>query len=316
MQISKPNWFESLKQHIEENDKITVFRHHNPDGDAYGSQWALVSWIRHHYPDKEVYAMGLQNGSLRQLFPPLQDVRNEQVLDSLGIILDTANAPRIDDRRYLDCRYTLKIDHHPHDDDYADESYIDELAPSTSEIVAQWMYWMDPKPLPMYIAQFLYIGMVMDTLHFTISSVNAQTLKVAGYLLESGFDVASLDDKMMLMSKNIFDYITYLRSHCSVDRIGLVYCYVPLDVQEQFHLTTQQAKEEVNAFKRLDVAKVWALLVEEDGLYNVSIRSRNHQVNQVAEKYGGGGHRFACAAHRLSFEQTTQLLDDLKNVLI
>ena len=316
MQTSSPDWYPTLKKHIEENQRITVFRHHNPDGDAYGSQWALVSWIRYHYPDKEVYAMGYQNGSLRHLFPPLQAVSDEQVFDSLGIILDTANAPRIDDRRFLECKYLLKIDHHPHYDDYADESYIDEKAPSTSEIIAQWMYWMDVQPLPVHIAKFLYIGMVMDTLHFTISAVTAQTLKVASYLLESGFDVASLDDDMMLMPKNVFDYITYLRSNCTVDRIGLVYCYVPLDVQEQFHLSTQEAKEEVNTFKRLEVAKVWALLVEEDGLYNVSIRSRQQKVNHVAEKYGGGGHPTACAAHRLSFEQTTRLLDDLKNVLI
>lgn len=309
-------WYESFNKHIEEASRITVFRHHNPDGDAYGSQWALVGYLRQKYPEKEVLAMGLQNGSLRHLFPPLQPVSNDQVENSLGIILDTANAARIDDRRYLECSYTIKIDHHPNGEEYADEAYVEEYASSTSEIIAQWMYYNNPEPLADYIAQFLYIGMVMDTLHFTVASVKASTLKMASYLLESGFDVASLDDKMMLMDQNIFDYITYLRAHCSIDRIGLVYCYVPLDVQEQFNISTQQAKEEVNTFKRMKVAQVWVLLVEEEGLYNVSIRSRNIAVNDVAQKYGGGGHRLASAAHRLSFEQTTQLLDDLRNILI
>ncbi len=316
MQIIVRPWFETLNKHIEANDRITIFRHHNPDGDAYGSQWALVGYLRNKYPEKEIYAMGLQNGSLRHLFPALQPVSNEEVENSLGIILDTANSARIDDRRYLECSYTIKIDHHPNGEDYADESYVEEDCSSTSEIIAHWIYYNDQTPLPDFIAQFLYIGMVMDTLHFTVASVNANTLRMASYLLESGFDVASLDDRMMLMDQNIFDYITYLRAHCSIDRIGLVYCYVPLDVQEQFNIDTQQAKEEVNTFKRMRLAKVWALLVEENGLYNVSIRSRNVVVNDVAEKYGGGGHKFACAAHRLSFEQTTRLLDDLRNKLM
>ena len=51
------------------------------------------------------------------------------------------------------------------------------------------------------------------------------------------------------------------------------------------------------------------------GLFNLSIRSRNITINDIATQFGGGGHKFASATKNLKFEETQQLLEALKNRL-
>ena len=46
---------------IEEYNKIIIYRHKNPDLDAYGSQNGLYEFIKLNYPEKEVYMVGDTN---------------------------------------------------------------------------------------------------------------------------------------------------------------------------------------------------------------------------------------------------------------
>ena len=85
---------------IEAAPIICVFRHQAPDPDALGSQWGLVNWLKENYPNKEVYAMGWHRGQSANLFGTYETVSDDVVRKSLAIILDTANAARIDDDRY------------------------------------------------------------------------------------------------------------------------------------------------------------------------------------------------------------------------
>ena len=97
---------------IAQYDTITLFRHQAADCDALGAQFGLKQWIQEHYPDKQVYALGTSLGSHGKDFPPIDAVSDEIITCSLAIILDTANAQRIDDERWRKAAYKIKIDHH------------------------------------------------------------------------------------------------------------------------------------------------------------------------------------------------------------
>ena len=58
---------------------------------------------------------------------------------------------------------------------------------------------------------------------------------------------------------------------------------------------------------------VWLTITEDvkNDLIRVSIRSRGPEINQVAEKYHGGGHKFASGAKFKSFDEAMKLVDDL-----
>ena len=54
---------------------------------------------------------------------------------ALVIVCDTANTARIDDKRYSQGNFLIKIDHHPNDDVYGDLFWVDTSSSSASEMI-------------------------------------------------------------------------------------------------------------------------------------------------------------------------------------
>lgn len=311
--------YPKLIQYIEDNDTIVVFRHVNPDGDAYGSQWGLVQYLRDTYPHKKVYGVGHSGGSTAHLFPQPNQISDEIIAGSLAIITDTSNRERIDDERYQLAQTIIKIDHHPEVDAYGHFNIVNSNKSSASEMISEFVrFHNDEKPVSINTATYLITGMKTDTLSFSTHSVTWTTFDQAAYLMRSGaINMSQLSDEILSVDDNVFEYVTYLRSHRQTDLDKkLVYVYVEEDILEKYHITSSQAKEYVNTFKQNKEAKVWAILVAEEDTYNVSLRSRGFTINDIATKYGGGGHPVACAARHLKFEQTQELLKDLKERII
>ena len=98
---------------IKEYDKILIFRHFRPDGDAVGSTKGLQAIIKATYPEKEVY---LQNADFSNFLAFLgkedELLPDEAYKDALGIVLDTATTERISNQKFALCKELIKIDHH------------------------------------------------------------------------------------------------------------------------------------------------------------------------------------------------------------
>ena len=62
---------------------------------------------------------------------------------------------------------------------------------------------------------------------------------------------------------------------------------------------------------------VWATLTEDikNDQIRVSIRSRGPEINQIAEKFNGGGHKFASGAKLKNFDEAMLLMKELDNLL-
>ena len=130
---------QTILDKIKENDKIIIFRHFRPDGDAVGSTKGLASILRLTYPEKKIY---LQNADysdylefLGEEDKPLSD---EEYADALGIVLDTATAKRISNKKFSLCRELIKIDHHIPVESYAATEWVEEERSSTCEMVAHF----------------------------------------------------------------------------------------------------------------------------------------------------------------------------------
>ena len=143
---------------------ITIYRHVSPDSDALGSQFGLKQWIQDTYPKKQVYALGSSgSGSRDGNFPAMDVVDDETITQSLAIILDTANSARVDDERFLNAAYRLKIDHHIYVETFADVEIIQDLKGATCEILAD-MFMQKGIRISALCAQYLYGGLIADTL--------------------------------------------------------------------------------------------------------------------------------------------------------
>ena len=72
---------------------------------------------------KNIYATGEAEPSL-SFIGDLDEIDDSVYSDALVIVCDTANAPRIDDQRYLNGQSLIKIDHHPATDQYGDVNFV------------------------------------------------------------------------------------------------------------------------------------------------------------------------------------------------
>ena len=91
--------YTAILEKIEKYNSIVIFGHTNPDGDCYGSQMALRRALQLHYPNKKIYAVG---SGVHRFFKMLgrMDVVSEKVIEqSLAILVDGNDLPRMEDRR-------------------------------------------------------------------------------------------------------------------------------------------------------------------------------------------------------------------------
>jgi len=304
---------------IQKYDVITVFRHQNPDPDALGSQWGLVSWLKETFPNKAIYALGKHVGVKPQLFEAYDLVEDSVVSSSLAIILDTANAARIDDQRFSNAKMSLKIDHHPLGEAYAQHQLVFEDASSTSEIIAGLIKeFMLDEAISSKAAKYLYMGILTDSLNFSTSNVTHSTLENAAYLAKSHLDLPKINEELYLIDENEFKFVNRLRNLAIVEE-GLIYAIVTKALTEECNITPNMAKEHVNDLGLVREYEIWVLFVQQEipnqHLYNGSIRSRNVTINDIAIKYNGGGHRLAAAVKNLSLSEIQSVIHDLKGRL-
>jgi len=301
---------------IQRYDLITVFRHQNPDPDALGSQWGLVNWLKETFPDKRVYALGKHVGVKPHLFEAYDTLDDETVAASFAIILDTANAARIDDQRYKTAKMSLKIDHHPLGETYASHQIVFESASSTSEIVTGLIKEvMLEEPISFKAARYLYMGILTDSLNFSTANVTHTTLENAAYLALSHLDLPQINQDLYLIDENEFRFVNLLRSSAVVDG-NLIYAVITKAMCASCGINPNMAKEHINDLGSVSAYEIWILFVQQDApnehLYNGSIRSRSLTVNDIGVKYGGGGHRLAAAVKNLTTSDIQSVIHDLK----
>lgn len=302
---------------IIEYDTITIFRHERADGDAFGSQCGLALWLRKYFPEKNIYCLGQDGEDNLKQFLPMDNVDDHMIESSLAIILDTANTARIDDQRYKLAKNTIKIDHHVIVEHFGNIELVDTNKASTCELVFDVIQSYRPLTIDdSKIAEFLYKGLLTDTIRFSTSNTKATTVLTASKLLACGLNAADISFEMFKRSKNYFKLTAQVRNIAEFElNDALVYVYLDQTIIKKHGVDQNEAKDVVNEFNTLSDLKVWVLFIEDDeklGLYNASIRARGLRIDDIANKFGGGGHHQAAGIKHLSQSETKRLLDMIK----
>lgn len=304
--------FEGLLESIESFDTITIYRHVNPDCDAVGSQFGLKNWIRDNYPNKEVYALGHQ--VCTQADWPKSDIADDDTVKaSLAIILDTANKDRVDDDRFITAAKIIKIDHHPNKDPFGDLMFVDETSAATCQILALYFDSLN-KTLSKKTSEYLYRGLLTDTLNYTTSNTSEETLKAGGILASKGLDLSKISHDVFDNSLRGFNFTGYIISHVKVLNNHLAYLVIPKEDHESFGFNASDARSFVGKLGNVKDFDIWCIFTEkkdQDGntLYDGSLRAKSIQVNDVAEKFGGGGHKNAAGVKNLTNNDLEVVLD-------
>ncbi|MDQ0221955.1 DHH family phosphoesterase [Streptococcus moroccensis] len=296
---------------VKRYDTIIIHRHLKPDPDALGSQVGLQKLLQRNFPEKTILVTGEDEPTLSWL-AKMDVVPDNLYLGALVIVTDTANMARIDDQRYRQGDYLIKIDHHPNDDPYGDIALVDTNASSASELVARFAFEND-LDLDAYTAKLLYAGIVGDTGRFLYPATTATTFDVASKLRRYNFDAAALSRQMDSFSYKIAKLQGYVYDNLEMDENGAARVVLTQDILKEYDLTDAETSAIVSAPGQIEDVKVWAIFVEqESGIYRVRMRSKFMPINQIAKEHAGGGHPLASGANSYSLEENDRIYQELQ----
>ena len=303
---------------IKAYDKILIFRHFRPDGDAVGSTKGLAELLRLNYPEKRIL---LQNADFSDYVSFLGDedalLHDEEYADALGIVLDTATADRVSNPKFKLCREIVKIDHHIPVDAYGTYEWIEEHRCSASEMIAALYESMkDEWKINTAAATYIYTGIVTDSGRFRFRSVSGDTMRLAGMLLEQGIDTDTLYANLYLREFHTFKFESYVHEKMKISENGVASIYLTEKAQEKFSLSREEASASISYMDSIKNCLIWIALIENgDGSIRVRLRSRFVTINQLAERYHGGGHACACGATVYSRKEANALLREADALL-
>lgn len=302
---------------IKKYQNIIIYRHVNPDYDAFGSQFGLYEILKQSFADKHIYLAGEFTSDLVKKY----QYQNDFVLPDfqnpvLGIVLDTANHQRIDGESYQQCEELIKIDHHIVVDPYGVINYEDPTASSCSQMVGMLVRDSEDLKINALAARHIYMGIIGDTNRFYYNSTDQRTFEVASYLYKQGIDLSDIYQTMYLKSAKELDVNCFILNHYQVYD-DIAYYILKDEDLNQLGITRERGSDYVNIFSQIEDFKVWMAITENKVSHNwrVSIRSRETSINQIAGKYNGGGHAFASGATLDSLDQLSSLLNDLKETI-
>jgi phosphoesterase RecJ-like protein len=300
---------ENIQILIEKYNQIVLYRHINPDLDAFGSQFGLYWTLKALYPQKNIVLQGVMESDLLKFYPPFE-VGTILSVPTLGIVLDTANRERIDGDISL-CNEIIKIDHHIVVDSYGDIN-IEETASSCSEIVTLICKQLHIQ-LPIEGANALYLGIIGDSNRFLYESTSQKTFEAASYLLDAGVQIEPLYQALYLKKKTDLAVTRFILNHYQEDE-GVAWYYLSTQDLQKLQISREEGSNYVNTLANIEDYLVWMAITQNDiqNNYRVSIRSRGVKINEVAACFHGGGHAFASGATLDSLDELTLLIDKLK----
>ena len=96
----------------------------------------------------------------------------------------------------------------------------------------------------------------------------------------------------------------------------MAYIKITDDIIKKFDVDSAAAGNMINDLKFVEGISIWVFFSEDvkTGVIKANIRSHGPIVNEVAMKYGGGGHVYAAGARLKSWEEADNLIEDLDEI--
>ena len=301
---------------VETYDSIIVARHKNPDLDAYGAQFGLFYALINKYPEKNIYVVGDDNNL--NFFESLSEVDIAERKKSLVFILDTVAKQMLNEIDYLNYDKLILVDHHQNLPDIDYDYYIRNTdASSTAEMIftllMKWNIEVNKSS-----ARALYMGIIGDTGRFMYSSTTARTLSIAGKLLNKDIDINEIHNLIYLENlenkkiKNIFF------NSIEITEKNVAYRKNNQDFLDKYNLSPSfVSRGLIGQMAGIKEIPIWANFTYDKQIGKIvcEFRSRDYPVLEIAKKYGGGGHLYACGCSVNEWEDVDRIIEDLNGLI-
>lgn len=302
---------------IKEVKTLAILPHVSIDGDALGSSIALayavkelgiepVIYIEEEIPSSYGFLPGIEFTKVYQ---------GEKENYDLVLALDTGDTGRLGKRIdiFNAASYTINIDHHMTNTEFADLNYVQTSSSATGEIIYQFIKMMGI-PLTKEISTCIYVAIATDTGGFRYSNTTSITHQIISDLINNGVDVAEV-------SQLLFETVSLSKTKLTGMAVQTLEILengkVAFITVTESMIKDADAKEEdcdgiVNIGRNIKGVEVAVLVREnENESYKINLRSKKYvDVSIIANKLGGGGHKNAAGC---TIEGN---MEDIKQILL
>lgn len=326
--------FADLAQRIAASRRTAILGHARPDGDSIGAMLGLGRAMAAAGLDARLYTMGpIEPPLLRIAAPtPLHRLEEQPPDDAcdLVIVLDTGAWSQLEPiEAWLRPRRSIAIgiDHHVMgDSDVCSQRLVRPDAASTAQLMVPLLDELG-WPLERPVAEPLFVGLATDTGWFKYPSAGEAEFAIAARLLRAGVDKTRL---YQIIEE------TYRPQRLAIEARALASLDYPcggavavMSLLHQDFRDTGAVIEDltgiVNDPMVVGRVRLSILLCEiEKGRTKISFRSKaaidagpEIDVNLLAQRFGGGGHRLAAGA-RVQMPLAaarTRVLDEVQAML-
>lgn len=295
--------YEDFKQFITNKTHLCVIQAENPDGDSLGSALSIEALL----PNKQISQFCPVNiPKYLRYFQDWSKISNEIDYQAEGyIIVDTAAkillSKLLDDLTIKNLLYTkpvFVIDHHEtlDDLDFPHQSII-ELLPSCTNLIYKIATELNIS-ISKTAAEYLFQGLLSDTLGLTSAGVTSDTFRLAAELEDYGADISILEEKrkeFMKKSPRILSYKADLIKRIDYSLDGqLSTIHIPWEEIQEYSDEYNPNVLILEEMKMVEGVKVAiAIKTYPDGKLTGKIRSSLPIADKIAGFFGGGGHPFA-----------------------
>lgn len=310
------NIYKQIFKVIKKYDTIVIARHIGADPDALSSQFALKEIILKTFPNKKVYAVG-NPASRFKFFGNNEKIDNIDTTKGLLIVLDTPDIKRIDGVSLNNFEYVIKMDHHPIIDKYANIELIDEDSCSTSQLILEFII-NNKIEINKEIGEKLYLGIVGDTDRFLHDYTSSKTFSLVTRLLEeTNIDFTSLYKVLYQRPISEIRFEGYIYQNLILTENGVAYIKITDRKLKEFGVDSAAAGNMINDLKFVNEIIVWLFLTEDikSNLIRANIRSVGPYINDVATKFGGGGHKYASGVKLKTWDDSDKLINELDELV-
>lgn len=293
---------EDLLAAIQKAERLLLTSHLNPDGDAVGSGLGLARvlrgvgksalfWLRDEVPG--IYAPLPGSGRVHTGAEPPAGFPD--AFDAC-VVLECPTLERCGLEEELAGFDLLNIDHHMGNTSYGQVNWVDTSAPALGEMIQTLASGLGV-PLDRASASCLYLALVSDTGGFRFNNSTERAFQAAAALVRAGAEPQEIaswlyESRPLGSVRLLAETLSTLTLHAD----GAIATVVVS--QEMFERAGARAGDSeglIDHARSIAGVQAAALLREQpDGVWKVSLRSRDKvDVEAVARRHGGGGHRNA-----------------------
>jgi phosphoesterase RecJ-like protein len=278
-----------------DHESFFITSHARPDGDAIGSALGLMHMLESMGKSVTV-SFADRIPTMYRCLPGIERIIPElpTEIPDVAILLECDSIERTGFDS-IDARMIVNIDHHQSGRSFADFNWIDPTACAVGAMVYQLVV-ASGEEITTEMAGCLYAALLTDTGGFTFACTDASTFGIAEHLLERGADSTGISQSIYFSHpESKVRLLGSALSNLEVDG-EVAWTYVTLDDMERANAIVEDCEGIVNYLISILGVRAAVFLRElpDGNRFRLNLRSKGTvDVAEVAERFGGGGHRNA-----------------------